>query len=67
LGRGELAVIALGVDSGIRVIIDDSKARKVAEALGLKLSGTIGVLMKAEAIGLISSPLFRHIYLPHLS
>ena len=48
-------MLALGVDSGIRVIIDDSKARKFAESLGLTLVGTIGILMKAEVNGLISN------------
>lgn len=47
--------IALGVETGIRVIMDDAKARKVAESLGLKVVGTIGVLIRAEALGLIAS------------
>ncbi len=55
LGRGESEVIALGVETGIRVIIDDAKARKVAESLGLKVVGTIGILIKAESLGLIAS------------
>lgn len=55
LGRGESEVIASGVETGIRVIIDDAKARKVAESLGLKVVGTIGVLIRAEALGLIES------------
>jgi hypothetical protein len=55
LGKGESEVIALAVETGIRAIIDDSKARKIAESLGLKVVGTIGILLKAEATGLISS------------
>jgi predicted nucleic acid-binding protein len=55
LGRGESEVIALGVETGTRVIIDDAKARKVAESLGLKVVGTIGILIKAESLGLIAS------------
>ena len=55
LGKGEADVIALASQTGLKVIIDDSKARKVAENMGLKLTGTIGVLMKAERIGLIES------------
>jgi hypothetical protein len=39
--------------TGLKIIIDDSKACKVAENIGLKLTGTIGVLMKAERLGLI--------------
>lgn len=55
LGKGEADVIALASQTGLRVIIDDSKARKVAENMGLKLTGTLGVLLKAERLGLLSS------------
>lgn len=55
LGKGEADVIALASQTGLKVIIDDSKARKVAENMGLKVTGTIGVLMKAERLGLIGS------------
>jgi hypothetical protein len=55
LGKGEADVIALASQTGLKVIIDDSKARRVAENMGLKVTGTIGVLMKAERIGLIES------------
>jgi predicted nucleic acid-binding protein len=55
LGKGEADVIALAGQTGLKVVIDDSKARKVAEDMGLKLTGTIGVLIKAERLGLIRS------------
>ena len=55
LGKGEADVIALASQTGLRIIIDDLKARKVAENMGLKLTGTIGVLLKAERLGLIAS------------
>jgi len=55
LGKGESEVIVLASQTGLKIIIDDSKARKVAENIGLKLTGTIGVLMKAERLGLIGS------------
>ena len=55
LGRGEGDVIALASQTGAKVILDDSKARRLAENMGLKVSGTIGVLMKAERLGLIES------------
>lgn len=42
-------------DMGIKAMIDDLKARKVAETLGLKVTGTIGVLLKAEKLGFIES------------
>ncbi|MBM4350123.1 MAG: DUF3368 domain-containing protein [Deltaproteobacteria bacterium] len=55
LGKGEAEAIALASQKGLKVIIDDSKARKVAENMGLKLTGTIGVLLRAERLGLIDS------------
>lgn len=57
LGRGESEVIALAYETKYKVLIDDLKARKVAEDLGLSLSGSIGVLLKAEKLGLIDSAL----------
>jgi uncharacterized protein len=55
LGKGESEVIALGRETGIRIIIDDLKARKVAATLELSVTGTIGILLKAEKVGLINS------------
>jgi len=55
LGKGEAEVIALANSKDLTAVIDDSKARKVAENMGLKLTGTIGVLMRAEKEGLIVS------------
>lgn len=48
-------LIALAREKGMRIIIDDLKARKVAETLGLNITGTIGILLKAEKLGLIES------------
>jgi len=39
----------------VRIIIDDLRARKIAETLGLNITGTIGILLKAEKLGLIES------------
>lgn len=55
LGKGESEVIVLAYQTGIKAIIDDMKAHKAALKLGLTITGTIGVLLKAEKIGLISS------------
>jgi len=55
LGKGESEVIAWGRETGMRIIIDDLKARKVAETLELNLTGTIGILLKAEKLGFIDS------------
>ncbi len=55
VGRGEAEVIALAGETGIKTIIDDMKARQIAEKLGVKVTGTIGVLLKAERAGLINN------------
>ena len=38
LGRGEAESIALASEIGLRLVLDDLKARKVAENLGLKIT-----------------------------
>jgi predicted nucleic acid-binding protein len=55
LGKGEAEVIALASETGIKTIIDDLKARQVAEKLGIKVTGTIGILIKAEKARLINN------------
>ena len=55
LGRGEAESIALASEIGLRLVLDDLKARKVAENLGLKITGTIGIFLKAESLALIDS------------
>ncbi len=55
LGRGEAECITLATEIGLTLILDDLKARKVAETLDLKITGTIGVLLKAEKMALIPS------------
>jgi len=55
LGRGESEVIALAYETNCNALIDDLKARRVAESLGLSIS--IGVLLKAEKLGFINSAL----------
>lgn len=55
LGNGESEVIALAYGQKMRVVIDDLKARKVAEKLGLKVTGTIGILCRAQREKLLTS------------
>ena len=38
-----------------RALIDDLRARKIAGQLGIVFSGSLGVLLKAEKLGLIGS------------
>ena len=52
--KGEASAIALALETpGSTLIIDDYRARKVAQKLNLKFTGTIGVLVKAKLIGVI--------------
>ena len=45
LDRGEAACIALARAHGAVVVTDDRDARRVAQHLGLKISGTLGALI----------------------
>lgn len=56
LDRGESAVLALAEELEARlVILDERKARRYAERLGLPLTGTLGVLLLAKEAGRIDS------------
>jgi predicted nucleic acid-binding protein len=55
LDRGEAEVLALARQTKARlVIIDDRLGRRHATRLGLKLTGTFGVLLAAKQKGLLS-------------
>ncbi len=54
LGAGESSVLALALGSpGSTVIIDDLAGRRCAEALGLPLRGTVGLVLAAKQAGRI--------------
>jgi predicted nucleic acid-binding protein len=54
--RGEASAIALALEFPESIIIlDDYRARKVAENLGLAITGTIGVIIIAKKRGIIGS------------
>jgi uncharacterized protein len=56
LGPGEREAIALAVElTGSVLLIDDRRARRVAERLGVEAAGTIRVLMLAKAYGLVDA------------
>lgn len=56
IDKGEASAIALAKETpDSTIILDDYKARKVAEKLGLHITGTIGVIIKAKLNGIISS------------
>src|SRR5688572_3925573 len=56
LDKGEASAIALALEiSESTIILDDQKARKIAENLGLEITGTIGVIIKAKLLDIIPS------------
>lgn len=56
IDKGESSAIALAIETpDCTLILDDYKARKIAERLGLNFTGTIGVIIKAKLTGVIPS------------
>lgn len=54
-GEVEVMILAQEHQGEHLVVIDDGAARRTAEYLGLTLSGTMGVLIKAKQRGLLDS------------
>jgi len=56
IDKGEASAIALALETNENIIIlDDWKARKLADRLGLSVTGTLGVIIKAKNNGIIPS------------
>lgn len=56
IDRGESSAIALALETpDSTLILDDYKARLIAERLGINITGTIGVIVKAKLQGIIPS------------
>jgi predicted nucleic acid-binding protein len=54
LGAGEREAIALALEKpGTVLLLDDNFARRHARLMGINLSGTLGVLLKAKQKGLV--------------
>ncbi|MEQ8467173.1 DUF3368 domain-containing protein [Coleofasciculus sp. E1-EBD-02] len=53
LGRGELAALAMALETPNRIVLlDDGLARRAAQASGLTVWGTLRVLLEAKSQGL---------------
>ena len=52
-GEAEVIVLANEINADL-VIIDEKAGREYAEHFGIKLTGTIGVLLKAKELGIIN-------------
>lgn len=58
IDTGEAEAIALAIELGdVVVILDDKKARRVASQIGLRVIGTVGMLLRAKRLGVIASVL----------
>ena len=56
LDRGEAEVIALALEKQAKlVLIDELTGRKVAESLQLKVTGSVGLLIRAKQLGEIAA------------
>lgn len=56
LDKGEASAISLALELiNVTVVLDELKGRKVAQKLGLTLTGTVGLIVKAKLQGLIPS------------
>jgi len=56
IDKGESSAIAFALETdSCTVILDDYKARKIAEQLGIKYTGTLGIIIKAKLNGIIPS------------
>ena len=56
LDKGEASAIAFAIEQeDCLLIIDDLKGRKYAEQLGIKITGTLGLIIDAKLSGYITS------------
>jgi len=54
--RGEASAISLALEiKDCTIILDDIKARRLAKKLGIEVTGTLGVIIKAKLDGIIPS------------
>ncbi|MEM9833196.1 MAG: DUF3368 domain-containing protein [Bacteroidota bacterium] len=54
--KGEASAIALSIEKvDALLILDDLQARKLAEKLGLRYTGTLGMIARAKRVGVIES------------
>ena len=54
LGKGESSVVTLALDLAATAVLDDRNGRRCAKALGVRVIGTFGVILRAKRQGLIA-------------
>ena len=56
IGPGEREVISLGLELGVALlIVDEQPARRLATSLGLRVIGTVGLLMAGKERGFLAT------------
>jgi predicted nucleic acid-binding protein len=56
LGTGEIAVMALALENPDKVVLlDDTLARRIAQAAGLQIWGTLKILLEAKSQKIINN------------
>ena len=56
LDKGEASAIALAMElENVLLVVDELKGRKEAERLGIKITGTLGILFRMKQQGLLSA------------
>lgn len=56
LGQGETAVLAVALEhSGALAVLDDAEGRKCARTVGVRVLGTLGIVLRAKKRGLVPS------------
>ena len=53
-GKGESSCVSVAVSRNLKILTDDLDARKLAQRRGIPVSGTIGILVEAVRIGILS-------------
>jgi predicted nucleic acid-binding protein len=52
---GQSEAIVLAYEKGLRIILDDRKAREVAQRLGVPVTAKVGLLINAKQEGVIAT------------
>lgn len=56
LDQGEASAIALAIEAGVRIVaMDERRGRLVAREMGLAVTGSLGVLLRAKRLGIIDA------------
>jgi predicted nucleic acid-binding protein len=55
IDAGEAEAVALAVERQTLLLVDDQQGRRLATELGVRYTGTVGLLLDAKSAGLIPS------------